>query len=228
MTRPTEAVRAEFDRIARASPPNEGWNHNNHYHAFLLRHAPLHCVNALEIGCGMGEFARLLAQRSDHVLALDLSPEMIRIARERSAGCANIDFQVGDVLAWDFADAQFDCIASIATLHHLELGNILAKLKAALKPGGVLLVLDLYQAASMTDQLWAGLGVPVNLVLQAMKPKGAKPSPESQAAWQAHGSGDSYLTIPQVRGICAALLPGTRVRKHLLWRYSMVWKKPQS
>jgi ubiquinone/menaquinone biosynthesis C-methylase UbiE len=81
--KPAAEIGAEFDRIAQTEASG-GWNHNNHYHSFLLRHAPAHCAAALEVGCGMGEYARLLAQRSDKVLALDLSPEMLRIARERS------------------------------------------------------------------------------------------------------------------------------------------------
>jgi predicted TPR repeat methyltransferase len=77
-----EAVQADFDRIALLA--NDCWNHNNHYHGFLLQHAPSHCAEALGIGCGTGVFARLLAARADHVLALDLSPNMIQIAMDQS------------------------------------------------------------------------------------------------------------------------------------------------
>ena len=72
-------IQADFDKIALAEA-TEGWNHNNHYHDYLLRHAPTHCAAALEVGCGRGGFARLLAQRSDQVIALYLSPEMLRLA----------------------------------------------------------------------------------------------------------------------------------------------------
>jgi len=75
-------IQADFDRLAVFS--QDGWNHNSHYHRFLLRHAPLHCQQALEVGCGSGAFARLLATQAEHVLALDVSPQMIRLAREHS------------------------------------------------------------------------------------------------------------------------------------------------
>jgi ubiquinone/menaquinone biosynthesis C-methylase UbiE len=55
------------------------------------------------------------------VLALDLSPEMIRIARERSTQFPNIEFQLADVRELSLPDEHFDCIASIATLHHYRL-----------------------------------------------------------------------------------------------------------
>ncbi len=88
------SIQADFDRIALLS--KEGWDHNGHYHHFLLRHVPSSCTEALEIGCGTGAFARLLAKRSNRVLALDLSPHMVQIARDRSAQFPNIDFEVAD------------------------------------------------------------------------------------------------------------------------------------
>src|SRR5688572_17397969 len=135
-------IQQDFDRIALASASSpEGALHNEHYLNFLLRHLPSNCRNVLEIGCGTGAFARGLAQSSDHVLALDVSAEMIRIARERSAQFPNIDFQIADVCDMPFPVASFDCIATIATLHHLPYAEMLLKMRDALKPGGVLLVL---------------------------------------------------------------------------------------
>src|SRR5260370_39606798 len=105
------SVQADFDRIALVSP--DGSVQNNHYHRFLLRQLPIDCRSALEIGCGKGEFSRLLAARSRRVLALDLSSEMIRLARASSAHLANIEFQIADVMRYDLPIDVFDCIATI-------------------------------------------------------------------------------------------------------------------
>lgn len=204
----------------------DGWNHNNHYHDYLLRYAPPHCADALEVGCGKGEFARLLARRSDHVLALDLSAEMLRAARARSAAYPNIDYEQADVLAYDLLPARYDCIVSIATLHHLPLADVLSKLAAALKPGGVLLVLDLYQAATLADRLQNVAAMPLHLILTRIKPAAPQPSAEARAAWTAHGDSDVYLPLRAVRAVCADLLPGARVTRLLLWRYALIWTKP--
>ncbi len=136
-------IQKDFDRIALVSP--DGSLQNSHYHNFLLRHLSSSCQASLEIGCGKGEFSRRLAERSERVLALDLSPEMIRIAHAQSAHLSNIDFQIADVMSYALPPESFDCIASIATLHHLPLREIFMKMKAALKPGGVLLILDLFE-----------------------------------------------------------------------------------
>jgi hypothetical protein len=46
-----------------------------------------------------------------------------------------------------------------------------------------------------------------------------------RAAWAEHEQYDSYLTLSEIRKACDEILPGALVRKHLLWRYSVVWKK---
>ena len=217
-------IQTDFDRIALVSP--DGSMHNHHYHNFLLRRVPPNCEEALEIGCGTGAFAQLLAQRSQRVLALDLSPEMIRLARERSAHLSNIEFQIADVMLYDLPPEGFDCIASIATLHHLPRPEILLKMKAALKPGGVLAVLDLFEPRGVMDALLNPLAVSVSGTLRLIHHGRVLPSRETRDAWAAHERHDIYPTMNEVRALCAEILPGAEIKKHLLWRYSIFWQKP--
>lgn len=216
-------VQADFDRIALLA--GEGWDHSTHYHDFLARRVPADCRESLEVGCGTGAFSRLLAEKSGRVLALDLSPNMVTAARERSARFPNIDFRVADVLALELPAERFDCVASIATLHHLPVGEVLPKLKRALKPGGVLLVLDLFEPDGMLDAAAGALAVPLSLGLRLARRGRLRPPGEVRRAWEEHGRHDTYLTLARVRAVCAELLPGAEVTRHLLWRYSVVWKK---
>src|SRR6185436_15660960 len=137
----------------------------------------------LEIGCGTGAFSRLLAKSSDRVHALDLSPNMIRVARERSAQFPNIDFEVADVLARELPAETFDCIATIATLHHLPLASVLPKMKRALKAGGVLLILDLFQAEGLFDAFKSALAVPLSVGLRLVRHGRLRPPREVRRAW---------------------------------------------
>lgn len=216
-------IQQDFDRIALVS--NDGAVQNDHYHNFLLRYVPAGCREVLEIGCGTGTFARCLAERCHHVLALDLSPEMIRIARSRAVHLSNIEFQVGDIRDRILPSESFDCIASIATLHHLPYREMLLQMKAALKSGGVLLVLDLFEPAGLGDSLANVLAVPVSVSLRLVNYGRLLPRREERAAWMEHERHDSYPTMSEVRKLCAEILPGVKIRKHLLWRYSIVWKK---
>ena len=227
----TSAVEKDFDRLARLD--DEGWAHNNHYHNLLLRHVPETCGCALDLGCGTGTFSRRLAARANSVLALDLSSEMVRVAQSRSSQFSNIDFQVGDVMVCEFPVENFDCIATIATLHHLPLPELLAKLKVALKPGGTLIILDLFEperdlfkVEGWWDLLVHVAACAVSGTLRLWHNGRLKPPREVRAAWEEHGKTDSYLTMSEACDLYESLFPGAIIRRHLLWRYSVVWQKP--
>ncbi|MEW5868264.1 MAG: class I SAM-dependent methyltransferase [Chloroflexota bacterium] len=219
----TKTIQSDFDKLALLDA--DGWDHNRHYHAFLLKQLPPICHEALEIGCGTGVFSRCLSRRAGHILALDLSPEMIRIAEERSLQYTNIDYQVADVLKWDFPEGYFDCIVSIATLHHLPLEYVLQKMKTALKTNGVLILLDLFKAEGISDLARGMVAVPVSAILRLKNTGRLQETEQVRAAWAEHGVHDTYLPISEARRICNGILPEASVKKHLLWRYSLVWHK---
>jgi SAM-dependent methyltransferase len=223
----TDRVRDDFDRLAVLSE-GSGWEHNSHYHPFLLRQLPWRLHEALEVGCGTGEFARLLAKRCERVLAMDLSPRMIETARARSKDHPNVECLVADAASRAFPSEHFDCVASIATLHHLPLGPMLAKMRDALKPGGTLLLLDLYRAQTAADRIVSALAVPTSKAIRLARTGSLaeRQALELQKAWAEHGKTDDYPTLAEVRRACETELGGAAVRRRLLWRYTVVWRKP--
>ena len=218
-----EVIQSDFDRIASLLLENS--DRNNTYHQYLLKHVPSHCYNSLDVGCGTGAFSRLLATRCDRVIALDLSSGMIDLARRRSRNLSNISFEVADVLKIEFPSQEFDCIASINTLHHLPMEEVLLKMKKALRVNGKLIILDLFQGEGLGDFIRSAPAILASVGLRLMKTGRLRPSRELRRAWAEHGLNDTYLTMNQVRKICEQLLPGGQVRKHLLWQYSIVWTK---
>lgn len=102
----------------------------------------------LDIGCGPGFFARMLAQAvgaEGSVVGIDAAPEMIEYAGRKARRLANCRFQPGTAESLAFADASFDVVVSSLMMHHLP-DEI--RLKAAhemrrvLRPGGTLLLAD--------------------------------------------------------------------------------------
>ena len=216
------SIEADFDRLALLD--DEGWTANNHYHDFLLKHVPADCGNALEIGCGTGAFARQLAERCRHVIGIDLSAEMIRAARSRSSRVKNLEFELADAMSWKFPQSHFDFICSIATLHHLEQRELLPKIKAALKPGGVFVLLDLVASSGLTERMLDVIGLGVSSGLRLIHNGRLQPPPEVRKAWEQHGKHDHYSTIKQMRALADEILPGASVKRHLLWRYTLVYR----
>ena len=218
-------VQADFDQIALLPP--SAFDHNSYYHDFLLEVLQPHMNQALDIGCGAGRFTRLLAARADHVLALDLSANMVAAARRQSAAFKNIDFRQADAVSWDWPTERFDSIVTIATLHHLPADDILPKMKAALRSGGALAVLDIRRTANIAERLLlAAIAFPASMLLYLLNTGGLRPAPEARRRWAEHGKTDRYLSVEEVRRVCLPILPGAIIRRHLLWRYSLVWRKP--
>jgi len=219
-----ESLAHDFDRIARL--PSDPWDHNRMYHRLLLRQLPRGARAALEIGCGAGEFSAALAQRVERVLALDLSAEMLAAAKLRCAGLRKVELVQADVLAQSLPREGFDVVASIATLHHLPLREIFARVSDTLRPGGVFLALDVSDERTLRGAARSAVAIPLNVFGRLLTTGSLRPSAEVRSAWAAHAATDRYPRVAEVRHLAAELLPGARVREHLFWRWSLIWRKP--
>jgi SAM-dependent methyltransferase len=189
----------------------DGWNHNVHYHDELLRAVPRPCRRALDAGCGTGAFARRLAAVADEVDAIDRDADVL--ARARALGGA-VRYAQADFLDWS---GQYDFVALVATLHHLPCAPALEHAKELLAPGGVLAILGLDRAPSLADRLaQAALAYPVSRFHHWTRPVSAVGAPTLEPA----------MTLGEIRAGAAPILPGAVVRKRLLWRYTLLWRKP--
>ena len=103
---------------------------------------------ALDVGCGTGYFARLLAQAvgpEGLVVGIDPSPEMITYASRKAGRARNCQFQVGTAESLDFPADHFDVVVSSLMLHHLPEDlrvPALREMRRVLRPGGTLLVAE--------------------------------------------------------------------------------------
>ena len=103
---------------------------------------------------------------------------------------------------------------------------MLQKTKDALRPGGVLLILDLFESEWPWELLMDCVALPASIILKLVKTGRLRESGAVRAAWAAHGVHDVYLPLSAIRQVCDQIIPGADVQRHLLWRYSIVWKKP--
>jgi SAM-dependent methyltransferase len=205
------------------------WDHNTYYQRLLLRHLPSPCASVLDVGCGAGAFASRLADRAGHVDAIDRSPVMIEQAGRRVPG--NVRLILADVLTEPLPQDRYDAIVSVTALHHMPLPDVLPRLAAALRPGGVLAVVALPRTdlpRELPVELAAGLGhrflgAAFAIVRSAGSGGWCALEPGREEMPVESGS----LTTGQVRRQAAALLPGVRVRRLLFWRYFLLWRKPE-
>lgn len=92
-------------------------------------------MRVLELGCGTGYFTRELARLGADVIAVDVSPELLEIAK---ANCSmpNVRYEIQDASALSYSSAVFDSVVGSSVLHHLEIKEALQEIYRVLKPGG--------------------------------------------------------------------------------------------
>ena len=109
-------------------------------------------ANVLDLACGTGDFTVALLRRfpDARVTGVDLTPEMLAIARQKLAGSADVTFCTGD--AQDlvaFSDATFDLVVCAFGFRNFpDKEKALAACHRVLKPAGRLVVLELFRPAS--------------------------------------------------------------------------------
>lgn len=109
----------------------------------FLRPAPTDLV--LDVSTGTGHTALAVAPHVKQVVGVDLTPEMLAVARRMASerGLANIDFQEANVERLPFPDASFDKITCRTAAHHYpDLPRAVGEMARVLRPGGRLVVSD--------------------------------------------------------------------------------------
>jgi SAM-dependent methyltransferase len=125
------------------------WNHNIHHHPVILNSVPVGTRRALDVGCGTGLLTRQLRQRVPDVVGVDRDAAAVEQARRLDPG-GSITYLTADFFAPDWPPASFDLVASVAALHHMDAAAGLRRMRALLRPGGVLVVVGL-AASELTD-----------------------------------------------------------------------------
>lgn len=201
-----------------ADSQEHSWDHNVHFHEYLLSHCPPEAQHALDIGCGHGLFAGRLAERVAAVDAIDADPSVVREAKNR-AKAPNIRFLQADFLEAELPMAHYDLISAVASLHHMDAVNALAKMKTLLRPGGVLVILGLYRERTPADTVFAIASIPVDWFYRGWRRRRTS-SPPTDVPMR-----PPQMTLTRIRATAESLLSGVSVRRHLLWRYSLTWRK---
>lgn len=222
MSYPFAEIQNEFDRLADVS--NEKWEQSKYFYKEILQHIPQN-GRVLEIGCGTGTLTRMIAAKAKKVIALDLAPQMLSIAKARSSKFQNISYIEDNFMTRAFSEEGFDFIVSVATLHHLPFEDALTRMRDLLKPDGKIFILDLYKNIGVTNFFLNGANLFISSGLNLVYNKRLRSSKRVRDAWREHEKYDEYMTVAEVRERATKILPDVKVRKCLLWRYSLIWKK---
>jgi 2-polyprenyl-3-methyl-5-hydroxy-6-metoxy-1,4-benzoquinol methylase len=191
------------------------WNHNIHYHPLILDALPVNCGHVLDVGCGDGILAQQLSDLVGHVTGIDKDASVIKLARQ-ATDASNVSFVIGDFLAFEFEDGPFDAIVSNTALHHMDVAEALERMKELVRPGGTVAIVG-----------WARSHYPGDLIFDLAGAFGTRIHKLTKTYWE-HSAPVVLIadTFGETRNIALEVLPGVRYRRHILWRYSLIWRKP--
>jgi 2-polyprenyl-3-methyl-5-hydroxy-6-metoxy-1,4-benzoquinol methylase len=109
----------------------------------------------LELACGTGIWTEYLLRMGNEITAVDASPEMLEIARQK-LGEKRINYQQADLFHWE-PDRQYDLVFSANWLSHVpptRLDKFLNAVQQSVRAGGQLAIIDQYQPSN-SDKLVA-------------------------------------------------------------------------
>jgi ubiquinone/menaquinone biosynthesis C-methylase UbiE len=142
----TEAqVREQYDQLA--TQYDQRWSHYvSNTLSFLKAWAQIAPTDlVLDVACGTGEFERLTLKENSaqKMVGVDISDEMLAIARQKLQPYPNVRFQRASASALPFPDMSFDTVISANAFHYFDDPNVaLQEMKRVLKPNGNLIILD--------------------------------------------------------------------------------------
>lgn len=94
-----------------------------------------------EFGCGTGFYTQVLAGKADSIVATDLAPGMLSVAKDQIKA-ANVTFQIEDCQRTSLQDGAFDTAFLSLVIHFTAPEKTLAEMRRILKPGGTLIVVN--------------------------------------------------------------------------------------
>ena len=125
-------------------------------------------ARVLDVGCGSGWATRLLAEYAvnGRVTGIDISDEMIRLARDSSLLFPNVGYQTASAEQLPFADGEFTHAFSMESLYYYaNLTVALKEIHRTLQAGGIFVtVIDLYRENRASHQWVEQLKVPVQIL----------------------------------------------------------------
>lgn len=114
----------------------------------FVAHGLIEEATVVDLGAGTGQFALAAARRFGHVTAVDISPVMLEVLRDRATatGLANLECVQAGFLSYEHAGPPADGVYTRNALHHLPdfwKGLALERIARSMRAGGVLRIHDL-------------------------------------------------------------------------------------
>ena len=109
----------------------------------------------LEVAAGTGILSIQMSGHVSHITAIDIAPEMLKIAKEKSLRLQknNIDFEIGDICSLKFDNKSFDTVVASNILHLLHKPELaLQEIRRVLRDRGKIITATSCHGANLRSQ----------------------------------------------------------------------------
>lgn len=220
MSKSFDPVALEYDFAAEI--------HNNN--DFFLARLPNSRGNVLDIGCGSGILAYALSDCFDQVYGIDISDNMLEIAKERRCkpSISYLNMNAENIVL----DQSFDYIVSRTTLHHIkDKEALLDKMKSMLNDNGKIVIIDNVSKVPTPKRYLNVIGAHLDFISN-MKTYGysvAKRLYKHSISkdWLDHLDSDVYLSEAETTALYNKHFPGCRLTRFACF-IGMEWHKKVS
>lgn len=225
-TTPDPVVRGA-GRVLKQLNDRHPWDHNQHFHRWILRSLPDPCARVLDVGCGRGDLIVALAEHGCSVDGIDSDPAMSDLAARRFREEPRVRITRATLQQFErdaSPAAQYDAITMVASLHHMDLELALGAARSLLRPGGRLLVVTLTAPLGLRDTVWDvgnALTNPLIGLIKHPRPAAGTSTVERMPVR------DPEMGFAELRERTGAVLPGARLRRREGFRVTLAWQKPQ-
>jgi len=192
------------------------WNHNFAYNGWISKVVGKR-NRILDVGCGDGTLAQFLRTPDNHILGIDPSTSSIQRAKKQNE-YDNVDFVQTSFEDFNAENTKFDAIIFVASIHHMNMKEAIAKAKSCLEKNGVLIIVGLAKPASFLDWTIEVLRVVPSGVISAIKNNTTSEELNVDVSYD-------IPKMTEVRNICANLLFRHKLRYGLHYRYLLTWEK---
>ncbi|WP_363316685.1 class I SAM-dependent methyltransferase [uncultured Dysosmobacter sp.] len=191
------------------------WNHNVAYYDWI-KNSTMACKDILDVGCGDGSLVRYLDDGKRTLVGIDGDEACIKRALNES-GSNNAQFIYNRFEAYNF-EKKFDAVVFVASIHHMDMTVALNKAKSILKPDGMILIVGLAKPSNFFDWVVEAFRViPCTIV---SKIRHMQSSEDNHISVSYH-----FQEMNEIRTTADILLPSSKIKYGLFYRYLLWWKK---
>ena len=189
------------------------WNHNIAYY-HRIKNQTKECNSVLDVGCGNGLLIQYLDNGKTSLTGIDTDLSCIESCRSRDVS-ENSTFFQNDFLSFE-SENKYDAITFVASIHHMDMEAAVNKAKSLLNQNGRMIIVGLAKPSGIFDYCVEAFRIVPVFLISAIRKSTSSEELNVPVSYD-------MPTMRYVRKVKKTLLPHSKFRYGLYYRYILTW-----